>query len=151
MHNNGYKTDFQEGTLKKPGKPVELDKIASKLVATHEGIVLYEYIDNKGEIQSLKGTALYMVELKYHLFSPQNWMTEHANLKGQTNIFLFTYSNITFTNNNGSIMTIPYHPVTHLLITTAYKHTKKVVEGFALKGCIREEGNQNLSFWGKGY
>ena len=61
----GFKDDFKPGTLKLLQEPIILDGIGSRLKATHQGITEYEYIDDKGDIQVLKGKTLYMPDQKY--------------------------------------------------------------------------------------
>ena len=68
-------------------------------------------------------------------------------LKGHN--FSVTWEKATLKLDNGSTLTIPYHPITHLPVITSYKQTLKLAEGMALKGCITTENNQNLTFWSK--
>ena len=51
--------------------------------------------------------------------------------------------------DNGSTLSIPYHPITYLPVITSYKQTMKLAEGMVLKGCITSENNPNLTFWSK--
>ena len=61
----GFKEDFRPCILQQLKEPILLDGIGSRLKATHQGITDYEYIDDKGDIQVLTNTTLYMLDLKY--------------------------------------------------------------------------------------
>ena len=63
--------------------------------------------------------------------------------------FSVTWEKATLKLDNGNTLTIPYNLITHLPVITSYKQTMKLAEGMALKGCMRSENNQNLSFWSK--
>ena len=61
----GFENDFKKGTLQLLKETIELDGIGSRLKATHQGQVEYEYLDDKGNLQILEGTGLYIPDLKY--------------------------------------------------------------------------------------
>ena len=63
--------------------------------------------------------------------------------------FTLTWDKATLQLQNGSTLTIPYHSTTHLPMVIGYKKAVKVAEGLAMTGCITNETNQNLTFWGK--
>ena len=60
----GFENDFKQGTLQLLKELIELDGIRSRLKATHQGQMEYEYLDDKGNLQVLEGTGLYVPDLK---------------------------------------------------------------------------------------
>jgi hypothetical protein len=140
--------DFIPGTLRDLTTPVEMEGIAGGLVIRQKGRVRFELLTDDGEVHVLETTAYLMPELPCRLFSPQAHFQEQyrtgfdpresANLALQRNRGVITWE-------NGSKTTLSFCETTHLPRLRVYRNALDSGKALALKGCVTDEVNQNLS------
>ena len=145
----GFEADFIPGTLRDLPEPTMMDGIAGGLVIRQIGRVRYEVLDDAGEVQVLEMEAYLIPELKCRLFSPQAYLRalvlEGDDPKEKAE-FSTKWNRAVFTWPNDAKLTVRYDNNTYLPIIRVYKDALNTASALALKGCVTEETNQNLTF-----
>jgi hypothetical protein len=140
--------DFLPNTLTTLQQPVEMEGIAGGLVIKQQGRVRYELLTDDGNVHELETTAYYMPELPCRLFSPQ------AHFQGlyqsgldprQTCDFAIKRNVGKITWETGSTTTVNFCETTHLPRLRVYRKALESAKALALKGCVTNEVNQNLT------
>jgi hypothetical protein len=125
-----------------------MEGIVSGLQVKQKGRVRYELLTDDGEIHVLETTAYYMPDLRCRLFSPQAHFQELFQSGQDPN----ERSGITIKRNRGTInwanrmsTTLDFCENTFLPRLRVYKNALDSAKDLALKGCVTDEVNQNLT------
>ena len=144
----GYVEDFLPDTLQDLPTPVRMDGIAGGLTIKQVGMVRYEVLDNKSEVQVIETEAFYLPDLKCRLFSPQAYFEEQfkngADPHEQAELRVRHHST-TMVWANGATLTVNYDQNTFLPRIRAYKNAVQTASALALLGEVDAETNQNLT------
>jgi hypothetical protein len=144
----GCPDDFLPGTLIDLQQPLQMEGIAGDLVVRQQGRVRYEVLTDDGDVHALETAAYFMPELPCRLFSPQAHFTElfQAGLDPRES------ANLTLTRQRGIITwedrsetTLSFCDTTHLPRIRVYHNALNSAKALALKGCVTDEVNQNLT------
>ena len=144
----GFKEDFVVGSLVDLDHPIFMEGIAGGLEIAQQGIVRYEVLDDKGELQVIETDAYHIPGLKCRLFSPQTYLRavfeggKDPEKKGK---LIVRHDAAEFLWPNGATMTMQYDSATHLPRARAYKDALSTAGALALSGCVSDEVNQNLT------
>jgi hypothetical protein len=144
----GNINDFIPDTLTTLTTPVEMEGTAGGIKIQQKGRVGYELLTDEGDVHVLETTAYYMPELPCRLFSPQAHFQElyqsgldprersHLSIRRKTG---------TITWGNSSTTALQYCENTHLPRLRVYRNAMDNAKALALKGCVTDEVNQNLT------
>jgi hypothetical protein len=140
--------DFVPGTLIDLEQPLEMEGIAGGLVVHQQGRVKYELLTDAGDIHVLETTAYYMPKLPCRLFSPQAHFQElftsgqdpreRSGLVIKRNRGVITWADDTTT-------TLDFCENTYLPRLRVFRDALASAKALALKGCVTDEVNQNLT------
>jgi hypothetical protein len=125
-----------------------MEGIAGGIIIRQQGRVRYEVLTDNGDVHVLETTAYFMPELPCRLFSPQAHFQsqfrdgkdprESANLALRRNRGVITWE-------TGSMTTLSFCETTHLPRLRVYRQALDSAKALALKGCVTDEVNQNLT------
>jgi hypothetical protein len=138
----GSEDDFVPESLKKLSEPVLMDGIAGGLVISQKGIIQCQIITATGKIRTLEYEAYLVPGLKCRLFSPQRFIAKQTSDSCKYSV-LKQHSELDF--GDGDIVHIPYDKSTFLPMLHCHKDAMSSANALALKGCVTDESNQNLS------
>ena len=138
----GDEQDFVPGSLRPLSEPVMMDGIAGGLVISQKGNIRCQVITTKGTIRSMEYDAYLVPGLKCRLLSPQRFIKNNplANCKYTV---LKHRSELDF--GDGDVVHIPYDKSTYLPVLQCHKDAMSSANVLALKGCVTDEANQNLT------
>jgi hypothetical protein len=124
-----------------------MEGIAGGLQIRRQGIVRYEVLDDKGELQVLETSAYLIPGLQCRLFSPQAYFTHLYEIGAdpEDTAHLVTRHEAMRLVWNKTVMTICYDRATFLPRIRAYKDAVNTATTLSLQGCVTEEVNQNLT------
>jgi hypothetical protein len=120
----GYIDDIIPGSLHYLPIPIQMDEIAGGLKNQQEGKVKYEFVDDKGNIQSIETDAYHIPKLKCHLFSPQAYfqpMLDDSNDSNEDCGLSFKARKSIMTLANKAQVSVFHNNATHLPWLHAYK------------------------------
>jgi hypothetical protein len=144
----GCKDDFLPGTLIDLPKPFEMEGIAGGLTVHQKGRVKYEVLTDDSDVHVIETSAYYMPDLPCRLFSPQSHFQE-LFINGKDN---HEKSGFTIKRNRGVLTwetgretTIELCETTHLPQLRVFQNALESAKALALKGCVTDEVNQNLT------
>ncbi|MGH3624340.1 MAG: hypothetical protein ACRDQ5_21565, partial [Sciscionella sp.] len=120
-----------------PPNNLVLRGISSGLPVQGVGTIRWYVVDDNKQMKMIETEAFYVPEIPVRLVSPQSYMSG----KSACNFTIFDNYSI-FTWENGSTMTLPYHPRSRLPIAHGYSKEDTTEKIFA---CVTEENNQNLT------
>ena len=141
----GFMEDFVPGTLKDLPHPLHMAGVAGGVEVTQRGIMKFEVVTDSGEIRSIESPAFLIPGFKCRLFSPQGYMRQMNDTNAKF-IVRSTHSIFSWgSRNKQTTITIPYDVNTHLPTVRAYHNALNTAKLLALKGCVTEEINQNLT------
>jgi hypothetical protein len=125
-----------------------MEGIAGGLVVRQKGRVQYELLTDDGDVHVLETSAYYLPELPCRLFSPQahfqelftsgNDPRERSGLAIKRNRGMITWENDTTT-------TLDFCDTTFLPQIRVFRNAIDSAKALALKGCVTDEVNQNLT------
>ena len=138
----GHLSDFLPGTLHDLAKPVRLEGIAGDVSVTKAGKVRYEWLTTTHTVKVVELTAYYVPNMTCRLLSPQAYWDEIADDDGS---FQVRRRKSVMQWGDGTIVDIPYHPTTNLPIIRTYSNALDTAQALAMKGCVSDEVNQNLT------
>jgi hypothetical protein len=125
-----------------------MEGIAGGLQIRQIGRVRYELLTDNGNVHTLETTAYFMPDLPCRLFSPQAHFQEQfksgmdpresSDLSIKRNRGVITWE-------NGSKTTLSFCETTHLPRLRVYRNALDSAKALALKGCVTDEVNQNLT------
>ena len=144
----GYKDDFIPGTLRDLPTPVRMDGIAGGLTISQVGMVRWEVLDNKNEVQVIETEAYLIPDLHCRLFSPQAYFTELHKKGGdihETAELRVKHHSATLVWSSGAELTVHYDNNTFLPRVCAYKNAVQTASALSLRGHVEDETNQNLT------
>jgi len=135
-------SDFKPGSIRKfqPGEKPPMQGIAGDIPIVGEGDIEFQVVLDDGEVHTVCTRGYLVPDLKCRLFSPQGFLSDF-----ESGEYLVRRNESVFRFGNGQNMTVPYHRQTRLPIFRAYKNALDSAKALALKGCITEETNQNLT------
>ena len=117
---SAFEDDFIEGTLLPLREPFTLSGIAGSCVATHQGKLCYEVIDDDGKVATLQMDGLLMKDLGCRLYSPQMHFSElsrglsnESENKRNASLEVF-YDCVQLKLPGNHTVTVPYDPVSYL-------------------------------------
>jgi hypothetical protein len=144
----GCVDDFIPNTLVTLDQPLEMEGIAGGLLIRQKGRVRYELLTDDGEVHVLETTAYHMPDLPCRLFSPQAHFKEQFQIGKDPR----ESSHLSITRNRGVITwenrkqtTLSFCDTTHLPRIRVYRNALDDAKALALKGCVTDEVNQNLT------
>ncbi len=121
-----FKEDFVPGTFKKLEDPILIEGVGGDVSVTHEGIVHWEFISDKGEIVDLSHKAHFSPDLKEaRLLSPQHFFEDRADDNG---FFEVTRRGAVLTLGSGSVIEVPIDKLTGLPIVLGFPDAKKTAQ-----------------------
>jgi hypothetical protein len=144
----GCLQDFLPGTLAELDKPFEMEGIAGGLTVRQRGRVRYEVLTDTGEVHVIETTAYYMPDLPCRLFSPQSHFQElfvHGKDVRERCGFTIKRNRGVLTWESGNETTVELCEITHLPQVRVFRNALDSAKVLALKGCVTEEVNQNLT------
>jgi hypothetical protein len=140
--------DFIPNSIHDLAHPVEMEGIAGGLLIRQKGRVRYELLTDDGDVHVLETTAYLIPELSCRFFSPQAYFQEQyrsgldpresANLSIRRNRGVITWE-------DKSQTTFHLCDTTHLPRLRVYRNALDDAKALALKGCVTDEINQNLT------
>ena len=149
---SAFEDDFIEGTLVPLREPFTLSGIAGSCVATHQGKLHYEVIDDDGKIATLQMDGLLMKDLGCRLYSPQMHFSELSRDLGNVSenrrnasLGVF-YDCVQLKLPGNHTVTVPYDSVSYLPVLQTFGSVCQSSEKLALLGNVTLEQNQNLTF-----
>jgi hypothetical protein len=125
-----------------------MEGIAGGLVIKKQGRVRYELLTDDGDVHAWETTAYYIPDLPCRLFSPQAHFQElfQSGLDPrETSAFTIKRNNGVITWETGSPTTLNFCETTHLPRLCVYRKALDSAKALALKGCVTDEVNQNLT------
>jgi hypothetical protein len=144
----GYVNDFIPGSLRNLPIPIQMDGIAGGLKIQQEGKVKYEFVNDKGNIQSIETDAYHIPKLQCRLFSPQAYFRQMLDDGIDTNedcgLSVKARKSV-MTLANKAQVSVFYDNSTHLPRLHAYKSALHSANMLAMQGCVTDEMNQNLT------
>ena len=139
----GHVSDFVKGSLVDLPVPITMDGIAGLLMSHQKGTVRYEVINDVGGLSVLECEAYYLPNLKFRLFSPQVYLREIAEEKGELKgEYCLKWDSSVFRLENGDNLTIGYHHQTALPVFRAFTNAMKTAQSLA---AITSSSNSNLT------
>ncbi len=139
----GHSSDFVKGSLVDLPVPITMDGIAGLLTSTQKGTVRYEVINDAGGLSVLECEAYYLPSLKFRLFSPQVYLRELAEKKGELKgEYCLKWDSSVFRLENGDHLTIGYHHQTALPVFRAFTNAMKTAHSLA---GVTSSSNTNLT------
>jgi hypothetical protein len=144
----GCKEDFIPGTLTDLAKPFEMEGIAGRLTVRQKGRVKYEVLTDDGDLHVIETSAYFMPDLPCRLFSPQSHFQElfiNGKDKHEKCGFTIKRNRGVLTWETGSETTVEVCETTHLPQLRAFRNALDSAKALALKGCVTDEVNQNLT------
>jgi hypothetical protein len=141
--------DFVPGTLIDLDVPLEMEGIAGGLLVKQKGRVRYELLTDDGEVHVLDTTAYFTPELPCRLFSPQAHFRELV-ASGRDPSTKATFSikhhqEAAVTWETSKTTTLNHCEYTHLPRLHVYRDALNSAKALALKGCVTDEVDQNLT------
>lgn len=144
MSSTFNKDDFIPGTLRKLPRPLEMEGISGGLKVEWIGQARFEVQTTAGEIRVITTKAYYIPELRCRLFSPQAYLKELADPQDR-NEFVLRMKHGVFRFADGQEIIAPYDPISSLPRFRAYHSALDSAKALAMKGCVTNEVNQNLT------
>ncbi|MGH7974568.1 MAG: GAG-pre-integrase domain-containing protein, partial [bacterium] len=133
------KLDFL-GDIRAPPIKTVLKGISKGLPVEGIGTVQWNFIDDDGKACHIRTEAYYVPEISLRLFSPQSALQWNQYTNGSYNI----KANDSVFNWDDHRMTIRYHPLSNLPITSGF-HDQSVSQlASSLHTCVTDDINQNL-------
>jgi hypothetical protein len=125
-----------------------MEGIAGGLTVRQKGRVKYEVLTDDSDVHVIETSAYYMPDLPCRLFSPQSHFQE-LFINGKDN---HEKSGFTIKRNRGVLTwetgretTIELCETTHLPQIRVFRNALESAKALALKGCVTDEVNQNLT------
>ncbi len=142
----GFETDFEAGSLRPLERPTTLGGIAGGLEAKQRGTIRYEVLTDQGNVATIRAEALLVPNLSTRLLSPQDYLWQlHTTGEDTKASFTTRALEAKLTWGSGETLTIEYDENTFLPVVRAYSSATQTAEALALRGCVTEEVNQNLT------
>lgn len=136
------KEDFIPGTLQKVAVPVVMKGIAGDTSIEYEGRVKLETLTTTGEIKTIETSAYFAPTMTCRLMSPQAYF---ADLRDEQGFFKIGWKKAELEWGDGTSVNVDLDENTHLPKLRMYHHALDTANALALKGCVTEEVNQNLT------
>jgi hypothetical protein len=144
----GCSDDFIPGSIRDLDTPLEMEGIAGGLEIRQMGRVRYELLTDGGDVHFLETSAYLIPELPCRLFSPQAHFQEQFQLgldPRESATFSIKQNTGVLTWENRSVTTVQFCNTTHLPRLRVYRSALDSAKALALKGCVTDEVNQNLT------
>jgi hypothetical protein len=144
----GCSDDFIPGSIRDLDTPLEMEGIAGGLEIRQMGRVRYELLTDGGDVHVLETSAYLIPELPCRLFSPQAYFQEqfHLGLDPRESATFSIKRNISvLTWEDRSVTTVQFCNTMHLPRLRVYRNALDSAKALALKGCVTDEVNQNLT------
>ena len=138
-----HSSDFVKGSFVALANPIKMDGIAGLLVSHQKGRVRYEVINDAGGLSVLECEAYLLPDLEFRLFSPQAYLRELSEKKGELKgEYCLKWDGSIFRLENGDTLTIGYHRQTSLPVFRAFTDAMETAKSLA---SITSSTNVNLT------
>ena len=121
-------SDFVPGSLSPLETPLSMDGIAGRLVSHQKGRVRYELLNDTGAVSILECEAYHLPDLKFRLFSPQTYFSEH-----QGGSLTLEWDKSRLVLPNGDVITIGYHAHSALPLLRGFHSVDRTSRALALE------------------